>query len=324
MSHQVQEFGTFSDSAVESFMKDLGVLWEEQSVPVACVDLADNTFQTRLNTAQCSVVAKEYAEKMKAGDSFPMMVLQRKGTGRFRVVCGRHRATAYDIAQNGKASSRCYVVSDDTPMDVLLALSARDNNANGVRQGTAETARVAADVVAKMPIAAGARCHRNDLIRRVANRFGANQSTVSDHYFAKLTAAEMIRVGCSTEGVPMSAMRSLWKWTDHASWREIARAVSENASATNLAKVISAANKDKADALTLITRIKEAACPGKDGFETVRVRKDPAFVMLEHLGFALRDFRDLAPPRNLPEEVAEDIASAVEAIRLECKEWKKR
>ena len=319
-----QHFDTFSDRVVESFMSELGIRWSEQSVVVSSVDLSDNTYQTRLNTAQCSAVAREYADKIRSGDAFPMTVLQPKGSGMFRVVCGRHRATAYGISQNGKAAYRAYIVEKDTPHDLSLALSARDNNANGVRQGTGETARVAADYLGRLPLPAGSRCHRKKTIREIADRFGANDSTVSDHYIAKLVTAEMIRVGCSTEGVPIGVMRSLWKWTEHASWRDIATAVSNNASVSSLSKVVSSANADKVDAATLILRINDAAQVSRGGVAAVRPKKDPAFVMLEHLSLALRDFRTLAPPGDLPQELAEDISSAVEAIRLECKEWKKR
>jgi len=324
MSHQESQFDTYADRAVEVFMKDIGIEWAEKVVSVSSVDLEDNSFQTRLNTAHCSTVAREYAEKIRAGDPFPMTVLQPKGNGKFRVVCGRHRATAYSMAQNGKASYQAYIVGEDTPVDLLTALSARDNNSNGVRQGTAETARVAADFLAKLPVLAGSRCHKKKTIQEVSARFGANDSTVSDHYHAKLVAAKMISVGCRAEGVPVNALRSLWKWTENAAWPDIARAVSENATTGNLSKIISSANADKVDAPTLISRIKDAAGVFYGGSEMVRQRKDPAYVTLEHLSLALQDFRQLSSPRNLPNELAEDIASTVEAIRIECKEWKKR
>lgn len=324
MSHEAAQFDTYADRAVEVFMKDIGIEWAEKVVSVTSVDLTDNRFQTRLNTAHCSNVAREYAEKIRANAPFPMTVLQSKGNGNFRVVCGRHRAAAYNMAQNGKASYQAYVVAEDTPPDLLTALSARDNNSNGVRQGTAETARVAADFLAKLPVLAGSRCHKKKTIQDVAARFGANDSTVSDHYHAKLVEAKMISVGCPPEGVPVSALRSLWKWVETAAWRDVARAVTEHATTGNLSRVISSANADKVDAPTLISRIKDAAGVFHGGLETVRPRKDPAYVTLEHLSLALQDFRQLSSPRNLPDELAEDIASTVEAIRIACKDWKQR
>lgn len=323
MSSKNAEFGTFSDTVIETFMADIGISWTVHTVPVSSVDLKDSTFQTRLNTAHYSAVAREYADKMKAGDRFPMIVLQRKSDDLYRVVCGRHRAAAYAMAQNGKAAYMAYIVDDATPADLLMALSARDNNANGVRQGNGETARVAADYITTLPLAAGSRCHNKMTIKEVSQRFGAHVSTVTGHYHAKLVAVEIIRAGCDASGITVKALQALWTWIDNRSWIEIAKAVCANASMPNLADIIYSASREKLNADALISRIRQAALK-PDGVEAVRPKKDPGFVTLEHISLAVQDLRSLAPPSNLPAELAEDISSMVETLRMTCKEWKRK
>lgn len=325
MSESKSVFDTEPHKFVEKVMEELGVRWSIKTVDVAAVDIKDNTYQTRRNVSESAAsVSREYADKIKTGEAFPMVVLQEKSPGRFRVVCGRHRATAYAIAQNGKCAYAAYVVDGSSSHDDLTTLSARENNANGVREGNADTARFAAGELFKLPAPAGSRCHRPRVVKDVASRFGANFTTVRDNYFARLVEREMLRVGVQYGGVPVTALRALWGWTDSAEWRTLAAVVSENASLPGLSRIVSEARRDKLDAKTLIEGIRESASFCSGAIRQIRPQKDPATVTLEHLSLALNDLRDLAPPRNLPEEQADDISSMVEAVRVACKEWKSR
>ena len=325
MSGEGLMFATERHLFVETAMDRLGISWTVETVSVSDVDLKDNDLQTRHDVDQSSsAVTREYADKMKSGEAFPMVVLVEKSPGRFRVVCGRHRASAYSIAQNGKSSYAAYVAAKDTPRETLLALSARENNGNGVRQGNAETARVAAGVLVAMPTPAGSRAHRSDVIKSVADQFGANITTIQDHYFARLVQREMLKVGVPVADVPVAVMRRMWAWASSSDWREVASAVAENRSLPNLGKLVADARRDKLDAKALAAKIREFA-NSHAGKPRARVAmKDPATVTLEHLTLAYHDMRDLAAPRNLPEEQAEEISSMVEAIRVACREWKSR
>lgn len=325
MSGAGHVFSTERHGFVETVMERLGISWTVETVSVSDVDIRDGDLQTRHDVDQCSsAVAREYADKVKSGEAFPMVVLVEKSPGRFRVVCGRHRASAYSIAQNGKSSYAAYVVAKDTTRETLLALSARENNGNGVRQGNADTAKAAASVLMAMALPSGSRCQRAAVINGVADQFGANVTTIKDHYFARLVQREMINVGVPTADVPVTVMRRMWGWTSHADWREVAQAVAENGSLPNLYKLVAEAQKDKLDAKSLAAKIREFAdtCAGKARPRVVI--KDPASVTIEHLGLAYKDLRDLAAPRNLPDEQAEEIASMVEVIRVACKDWKSR
>ncbi len=310
---------------IEAAMTRLQIEWTVIVVKVDSVDLKDNSYQTRLNVAESSaVVSREYAEKIRGGEVFPMVVLEEKSPGRYRIVCGRHRATAYTLAQNGKTAYRAYLVAGGTDKSALVALSARENNGNGVRQGSADTAKVAADELARMPIATNGRRHRAEVIKEVAARFSANVSTVTDHYHLKLVSAEMIRVNVQPTNLAVSAARKLWRWTDSAEWAAIARAVIDNASLPGLGKIISEAHRDRVDGRTLVKRIEESVdshtSPRRGGVPA----KDPATVTIEHLSLALQDIRVLPPIRNLSEEIAEEISDVFEAVRLSVKEWKQK
>lgn len=325
MQATTEQFKTVQSPSVEAFMRELGIRWTTKPVSVLDIDLRDSTYQTRVNTRFCGVVAREYAEKMKSGDAFPMPVLRAKANDKYTPVCGRHRCEAFVIAKNGKTVISAYVVDETTPHELLVALSARDNNANGVRQANAESARVAANFLHTMQLPAGVRCHRKRTVSEISKQFGANDSTVYDHYMAKLVIAEMQRVNVLLpDSFPVTALRSLWKWTTSGDWKEIAETVAEHAANAGLKRIISSANAEKVDAATLIKRIRDAAGTSRGLAANARTCRDPASVLREHLYLAMRDFRTLAPPGNLPEELAEDISSLVEAIRLEHKEWKKR
>ena len=315
-------FGTDRHSYIELSMSALNIGYDVVTVEVSSVDLRDNSYQTRRNVSEsASSVCREYAEKIKGGESFPMIVVEEKSPGRYRVVCGRHRASAYAIAQNGKTAYRAYLIKAGTPSGLLKALSARENNANGVRQSSGDTALAASDHLSQLPIATHGRSHRSEVIKQVALEFGANPSTVKGHYHAKLVAAAMIRVGVQPDGIQMYVLRSLWGWVENAEWKSIAKTVSDNGSLPNLEKTIHSASKDKVDGSTLVKRILKIA-EAKPGLSARGgVFKDPVTVTMEHLSLALRDIRDLAPPRNLPDEQAEEIADLVEAVRLAAKEW---
>lgn len=307
---------------IELSMSALDIGYDVVTVEVSSVDLRDNSYQTRRNVSESALsVCREYAEKIKGGECFPMIVVEEKSPGRYRIVCGRHRASAYAIAQNGKTAYRAYLVKAGTPAGLLKALSARENNANGVRQSSVETALTAADYLSQLPIATQGRSHRSEVIKQVAVEFGANLSTVKSYYHAKLVTAAMIRVGVQTNGMQTTVLRSLWGWVENAEWKNIAKTVSDNVSLPNLREVIQSASKDKVDGSTLVKRILQLAEVKHRSSARGGISKDPVTVTMEHLSLALRDIRDLAPPRNLPDEQAEEIKDLVEAVRLATKEW---
>jgi len=318
-------FETTPHAYIELSMSALGIEWKIKTIDVNDVDIKDNLHQTRVNIKDCdSSVSREYADKIKSGDAFPMIVLQEKSPCRYRVVCGRHRATAYGMAQNGKTSYAAYVVAGDTDPVLLKSLSARENNANGVRQNNSDTARAAADQLSRTPIAGGGRKHRHEFIKSVAACFGMDPSTVSNHYHSKLIDSEMIRANCEPGGVPVHVAARLWKWTESADWFGIARAISTHWQSVPLQKIIAEAHRDKIDGKALIKRIEDAVGDAKSVIRGAVAAKDPVTVTIEHLSLALQDIRVLAPPRNLSDEQAEEVSDLVEAVRLSCKEWKSR
>jgi hypothetical protein len=325
MSSDCLVFETDAHLFVEKAMERLGISWSVVTVLVNNVDIKDNTYQTRWNVSESSGrVVKEYAEKIKAGEAFPMIVLEEKSNEKFRVVAGRHRASAYFEAQNGKTSYSAYLVDKSTPSELLFALSARENNSNGVRQDSSETARYAASKLLALGTHGGARAHKHDVVKSYAEAYGASLKTVKDNYYAMLVEKEMIRVGVNCGGVHMSALHPLWGWTQSAEWRQLASVVSEHRSLPRICHIIRDARRDKLDAMSLIGRIRQAALDASGDCLRGRPIKDPATVTLEHLSLALNDLRGLAAPANIHNELAEDISSMVEAIRLACKEWKSR
>jgi hypothetical protein len=323
MSGEGQVFATERHGFVEKSMDDLGISWETSVVSIQDVDLKDNRFQTRSNVSVTSMsLAREYADKVKDGESFPMVVLQEKAPGKFRIVAGRHRATAYSLAQNGKTAYEAYIVRGGSSDELLKALSARENNGNGWRQGNSETAHVCADILASMPTKSGSRCHRPDVIREVSARFGAHVTTVRSHYFTRLVRQHMRRVGVDGDRVPVTVLRYVWQWTDMEGWQGLAQAIAAHGTVPLMHQVVSEAKKNKLDATATAIKVREFAESQSADSRRASVSKDPATVTLEHLLLAHEDLVKLAPPQNLPEEQAEDISDILESIRLSAKKWR--
>ena len=320
----LSQFETCQDERVQWLMDELGLAWAVVRVNVADVDLRDNTFQTRMNAAKFEAGhASDYADKMKAGAVFPMVVLQQKSPGKYRVVCGRHRATAFAMSQNGRDSYMAYVVQGDLSADQLMALSARDNNENnGFRTSNGDTARMAANYLRSgIPLPPGVRKHKRAVIARVAAEFGANESTVNGNYIALLTEKRMADVNVPYAGLPSRTLQVLYNWTDCAAWPNIAAEVAANAGLHTLTKVLEIARKEKVDGAALLSLIREHVAAGTTHASRQVRLKDPVTVMLEHLALAFRDFPNLAPPSNISAELREEIRDMVAAIRRAHKQW---
>lgn len=314
-------FETHPHVPVEHIMKQLGIVFSVEKVNISAIDQKDNRFQTRLNAAETLTGSvADYCRAIKLGDSFPMIAVQRKSKGVYRVVCGRNRVAAYAAAANGRVFIAAYVVADGTDEGLLTALSARDNSTMGDRQGSLEVVRVAACELIKTQTDSKSKFILHAVVKEMAARFGVHETTLKNHYMARLAEAEMIRVNVLPSGVPISVLRSLWVWFDQAEWPRLAKVVSEHSQSSGLQKLVETAKKKKYNAGSLADEICQMRHSKSDA---VRLRpvKDSIFHTIEHLQFALNDLKALRDVTTYTPGQVEDVTLLVNDLRSAEKKW---
>ena len=314
-------FETHPHVPVEHIMKQLGIVFSVEKVNVSTIDQKDNRYQTRINAAETLTGSvSDYCRAIKSGDSFPMIVLQRKSKGVYRVVCGRNRAAAYAAAANGRVFISTYVVAEDTDTGLLTALSSRENLSNGDRQGSLHAVSVAVGELMATDTDSKSKWHSHAVVKEMAARFAVNDTTLDNHYKARCAEKEMLRVGVAPSGTSVSVLRCLFPWFESAEWPRLAKAVSDNSQSTGLQKLVETAKKQKYTADALADEIQML---GKAKSDSVRLRaaKDPIFCTMEHLQFAINDLDAMRDPSTYTDDQVEDLKLLVDALRKAHKDW---
>lgn len=314
-------FETHPHVPVEHIMKHLGIVFGVETVNISTIDQKDNRYQTRTNAAETLTGSvSDYCRAITSGDSFPMIALQRKSKGVYRVVCGRNRAAAYAAAANGRVFISAYVVAEDTDPGLLTALSSRENLSNGDRQGSTNAVSVAVGELMATNTDRKSKWHSHAVVKEMASRFAVSDGTLSNHYKARCAEAEMLRVGVPPSGTSVSVLRCLFPWFESAEWLRLAKAVAEKSQSTGLQKLIETAKKDKYTAEALADEIQKL---GQVKGDPVRLRaaKDPIFCTMEHLQFALNDLKAMRVPATYTPEQREELGDLIGALRTAYRDW---
>jgi len=313
------------DVASTVALERLNVPYVVEQVRIGDIDTSDDTFQTRLGGGGfLKSMAVEYAERMKKGDVFPTVTLQRKlGKVRFRVVCGRHRAHAMLAAFGNDAVVFAKVVSREIPSDMLKCAGLRDNTTNGMQQGSAEAAKYVARLLLNTPIDGQGIEHSSKSINTYAGNAGASPSTVRTHYYALLAENALVGLGVDISKMSRGVLAELWKFRTAGAWSEIVSAVSQFPDLANLEPLLQKARIAKSDPALIPQQIRDAGVKASPTQGKWYPRKhDPVDTLIEHLVLAERCFANLDPRRNLDEERADEIVAAVECTRRAMKAWR--
>lgn len=315
-------FQTERHAYVERQMEGLGIRWTVETISVNDLRTSDNTFQTRANVATYDKgTANEYAESIKAGDAFPMIVVQQVSDGTYRLVCGRTRAAAYKKARNGVDKVAVYVVEHGTDHCLLLALSARENNGNGVRQSKSENAQTAVDYLKNVPLACGCSSHTREEVKRVAKVFGVAPQTLQERYQAELAVGKLIEMDLPYQGTSRKALTQLYYYFDRKGFEELLRIV-VNTKHAEVGDILRAARKEEATVAEVIKRI-EALCSNKDALPIFQGRKtDRLQLVLEHLSLAHNELAGIGQPSNFIAEQISEVSDLLALLAVDFKAWR--
>jgi hypothetical protein len=314
---------TRTDFGGETACETLGIEWVPEVVRLGDIDQRDNKYQARLDVSDVyGATVDEYAAAMKQGQIFPRVTLQKKGNGKYRVVCGRNRVAAMLRAYGDDATVEACVVADDCPDNLLLYASTRDNTTNGMRQSTADVARVVASNLMRLPLGESQRQHSNQVIKSESEKAGAVSRTVTCLYYARLAKKSMAEMGL--EGSPYDVvMEEAWRLSGTAAWAEIARAISDCRDAAGLHVLLRKLRTQHTEAASIPGLIRDhyATTCGKS-----RARVDQAVSPFDRLCSCLvmaeREFAQLDSPRNMVEDQADELAGLVEMVRMAMKKWR--
>ena len=315
------------DVASTVALEKLNVPFVIEQVRLGDVETADDTFQTRLGGgAFQKSMAADYSEKMKKGDIFPEITVQRKSRGgRFRVVCGRHRLHAMLLAFGPDAVVACKVVSPEIPVDTLKCVGLRDNTTNGLQQVSADAAKYVARLLVKASVEGNGIEHSNRTLNAYAINAGASPATVRTNYHALLGENVLVSMGIDVSAMTKGVLAELWRTRTAAAFNDIVAAVKEFPSLEKLEGILKKARISKADPFLIPQQIREAGNSHFPASGKYYSRKaDPVDVLIQHMVLSERAFASLEPRRNLDEERADEIMGAVECIRRAAKAWRDR
>lgn len=308
-------------------MAELGIEYRCTPVLLDDIDSKDNQLQGRTSVKSYDFnLAKEYCSQMKAGAVFPWIVVQKKKSGRYRVVCGRHRLAAMLDAFGKTAVVKCAVVSDDTEDTKLLAMSARENSKNGYRQSQADLAAVAAEALLKMPLSGNAKEHSPAVVHSVADEMGAVRRSVKGEYYYRLALKSMTQLGLSSPNNKL-ALENLWRLPkSQSTWTNICRAVSRFRQTPDLTGILRAIRLDKVQPESveeeIVNRCEKAMADyGKVAFK--RQLQDPVDKLFELLSLADAEIDSLPQSSEMAQEKVEEIGEFITAVKVKWSRWSK-
>lgn len=308
-------------------MTELGIDYECKEILLDEIDSKDNQLQGRTSVRNYDAnLVKEYCSQMKAGAVFPWIVVQKKKSGKHRVVCGRHRLAAMIEAFGRTATVMCAVVSDATDDTKLLCLSARENTKNGYRQSHADLAAIAAETLLKMPLAVNAKEHPPAVIHSIADEIGAVRKNVKSEYYYRLAFRSMTDLGLSSPNNKI-ALENLWRLPkSQGTWANICRAVSRFRQTPDLTGILRSIRLDKVQPESveqeIVTRCESVMSEhGKVAFK--RQLQDPVDKLFELLSLADSEIDCLPESSLMAQEKVEEIGEFITAVKVKWSRWSK-
>lgn len=303
--------------------KKQNVSCETIEIKLSDIDANDDKHQGRVDVASAKKeLVDEYVTAMKAGDVFPMVLLQKKGNGRFRVIGGKHRVAAMLDAFPSDAVLKANVVVGQLTDEQLNLVSALENTYQGWRQKRSEIAKVVAATLMRMPLPLNSLQHTSTTIRQQSKQAGCHQKTVTSIYYAKLAKQAMALIGLN--GSPHEVvMEEAWRWARCSHWREIAVKINEHGELPRLGQLLKDLRLKSADPSTVATAIDEAAGIKVVSSDLSRyAAQDPTTKMIQLLLRVESQFRAIESAKNIGEEKADEIVEMFAHVRHVMKQWR--
>ena len=250
-------------------LNELNIEWDEQTLPLASIDLADNVYQTRFDTGSADEeFVLRYMASYHNGDRLPMPLVvvpysRRNVKEATHAVCaGRHRTIA---GQRAGAKSGTFLRAfpkHHGDIDALRDLSLFDNAANGKSISADETYSYCAnEVIIKnggvhegMPDAKFVR----DMFRRWDGR-GVNLNTLKQHIKATLAKQRCEAIGLPVPAGLVDHFAKLWSWERDSGFDSLARAFCGGASDPDVRKILAESKAKRRSAAETLAEIAQAA-----------------------------------------------------------------
>lgn len=250
-------------------LNELNIEWDEQTLGLLSIDLADNTYQTRFDTGSADEeFVLRYMAAYHNGDRLPMPLVvvpysRRNVKDAMHGVCaGRHRTVA---AQRAGAKSGTFLRAfpkHQGDIDALRDLSLFDNAANGKSISADETYTYCADEVIRknggvhegMPDQKFIR----DMFRRWDGR-GVNLNTLKQHIKATLAKQRCEALGLPVPAGLVEQFAKLWTWERDAGFDSLAKAFCSGASDADVRKILGESKSKRRTAAETLAEIAQAA-----------------------------------------------------------------
>lgn len=250
-------------------LNELNIEWDEQTLPLASIDLADNTYQTRFDTGSADEeFVLRYMAAYHNGDRLPMPLVvvpysRRNVKDAMHGVCaGRHRTVA---AKRAGAKSGTFLRAfpkHQGDIDALRDLSLFDNAANGKSISADETYTYCADEVIRknggvhegMPDQKFIR----DMFRRWDGR-GVNLNTLKQHIKATLAKQRCAAIGLHVPAGLVDHFAKLWSWERDPGFDSLAKAFCSGAPDADVRKILSESKGKRRSAAETLAEIAQAA-----------------------------------------------------------------
>lgn len=250
-------------------LNELGIEWDEQTLPLSAVDVDDNTYQTRFDAGSAD---EEFVLRYKTayhnGDRLPMPLVvvpysRRMVRDEKHSVCaGRHRAVAAQRAGAKTATFLRAFPKHPGDIDALKDLSLFDNAANGKSISSDETyAYCAEEVIRKnggvlqgMP----SKKFVDDMFRRWDGR-GVNINTLKQHIKATLAKQRCAGLGLQVPAGLVDNFAKLWSWERDNGFDSLAKAFCANAGQPDVRKILSESKTKGRTAAEALAEIAQAA-----------------------------------------------------------------
>jgi hypothetical protein len=309
----------------EAAMQDLGIKYSVERVALSSIDKKDNCYQPRRSISLDTSLAGEYSAAMKRGDVFPMVVVHKKQPGhKYKVVCGRHRIHAMELAFDGK---ECEVdvmsINVDCDEEAVYFLATNENTRNGFRQSSSEVAIAAAEVLMKTPLPPNTIQHKSTVMRSIALKAGCTDRAVTSEYFCRLATRDFTKAGLDAP-VHKNVLENAWRLRSSAHWPSVMRVISQYKDVPKLSEILRRVRTEKILANEvageIASRCEEiAASQGKAAYK--RALRDPVVSLIEYLDLARQEFETLPPRESIVDEKVDDIEAVVHMIRKAFRDW---
>lgn len=275
-------------------LNELGIEWDEQTVSLPAINLADNTYQTRFDAGSADEeFVLRYMAAYHNGERLPMplvvvpFAMRNVKAATCSPCAGRHRLEAARRAGAKSATLLRAFPKHQGDIDALRDLSMFDNAANGKSVSSDETYSYCAhEIIAKHGgVHEGMPDEKfiGQMFRRWDGR-GIQKNTLKQHVRSLLAKQRCEALGLHTPAGYVESFAKLWTWSRDAGFDSLAKAFCADASDPDVRKILTESKSKRRTAAEALAEIAVASRGYRNGR---REPMDSATVV----GFRCRDIR---------------------------------